>query len=282
MTSSGGARRTEGVGQRIGQILVQKGFVSGPDLTTVLAEQLGVCWRSRRVRRRPLVGVKRRHPRGRGDENENVEPSKPARPPEDPGLRLALIDELDRRRRQGAAKSRTFGSSSPFVEQARGGARGARGNAAPAQGVPQESWTVLARESRRLARTCGARRGVRREGGGCGPVGRAGGDGHRAPRRAQALVAASSSTGHKGPGPAGYRGQPARGRAGRTLRGFDAQGAKDTDRSPSRRRIDERRIEHARTQSACSTRGRRDGSAGSGVAASLPAELNSRHAGKQR
>jgi chromosome segregation ATPase len=84
-------------GERIGQILVKRGLVSGPVLTTVLAEQLGVQMEKQEGFGAGLWSeIKRRHPRGRQD--DDIEPAKPTPeygPPEDDERRLALIDDLD-------------------------------------------------------------------------------------------------------------------------------------------------------------------------------------------
>jgi predicted nucleic acid-binding Zn-ribbon protein len=82
-------------GERIGQILVKKGFVSGPVLTTVLAEQLGVDMEKQEGFGSGLWSeIKRRHPRV-GREEDADEPQEPIERPEDDERRLALIDELD-------------------------------------------------------------------------------------------------------------------------------------------------------------------------------------------
>jgi chromosome segregation ATPase len=67
--------------KRIGQILVQLGFVSRPDLATVLAEQLGVELAKQEGFGAGLWSeIKRRHPRGKPDAEEN-EPPEPVDPP---------------------------------------------------------------------------------------------------------------------------------------------------------------------------------------------------------
>jgi chromosome segregation protein len=84
-------------GERIGQILVKRGLVSGPVLTTVLAEQLGVQMEKQEGFGAGLWSeIKRRHPRGRQD--DDMEPAKPKPeygPLEADERRLALIDDLD-------------------------------------------------------------------------------------------------------------------------------------------------------------------------------------------
>ena len=84
-------------GERIGQILVKRGLVSGPVLTTMLAEQLGVQMEKQEGFGAGLWSeIKRRHPRGRHD--DDIEPAKPKPEygsPEYDDRRLALIDDLD-------------------------------------------------------------------------------------------------------------------------------------------------------------------------------------------
>jgi DNA repair exonuclease SbcCD ATPase subunit len=80
-------------GKRLGEILVQKGFVSGPALTTVLAEQLGVEMEKQEGFGSGLWSeIKRRHPRGKGPEDDA--PAVPTRPSSAFDRRLALIDGM--------------------------------------------------------------------------------------------------------------------------------------------------------------------------------------------
>ncbi len=82
-------------GERIGQILVKRGLVSGPVLTTVLGEQLGVKMEKQEGFGSGLWSeIKRRHPRVGRDEDAD-EPQEPAKPPEALERRLALIDDVE-------------------------------------------------------------------------------------------------------------------------------------------------------------------------------------------
>ena len=79
-------------GKRIGEILVKRQYVSGPALTTVLAEQLGVDMEKQTGYGSGLWSeIKRRHPRG-GRGNTDAVPS--AEPEQRREPRIELIDGL--------------------------------------------------------------------------------------------------------------------------------------------------------------------------------------------
>ena len=81
-------------GKRLGEILVKLGYVSGPELTTVLAEQLGVDMEKQTGFGSGLWSeIKRRHPRG-GRADDEAAGSDPAAPETPREARLHLIDGL--------------------------------------------------------------------------------------------------------------------------------------------------------------------------------------------